>query len=269
MFPIAHAWLIAQLVEQPTPAQYLGCVWPDMLFGSPLDHTRSHRSGRALAAHVNALDDGEHRPAFRQFVTGVLTHGSEPRGFDWYSDEEYGGLPAVARGYAFQHGRALADDTARACGLPPQEGWWKAHNIVEMAFERDLALNHPDLGGSLAAACADDDLTTSIAVELASVFALPATALRAAMRRFPSVVSLQPTTHAALAEVYAVQVRLKHPDAAPDIPALTQLIARAEALIAESKRAYLTTCARLVGEMIADVFPATNEARRTETGGIV
>ncbi len=265
MFPIAHAWLVTQLIERPTPAQYLGCVWPDMLFGSPLDHIQSHRSGRGLAAHANALDDGEHGPAFRQFVTGVLTHGSEPRGFDWYSDEEYGGLPRDARGYAFQHGRALADETARACGLPPQDGWWKAHNIVEMAFERDLALSHPDLGGSLAAACADDGLTTTIAVELASVFGLPASALRAAMRRFPSVVSLQPTTHAALAEVYAVQVRLKHPDAAPDIPTLTPLIARAEALIAESKRAYLANCVRLVGEMLPDVLPATGEARRTDS----
>jgi hypothetical protein len=260
MFPIAHAWLVTQLIERPTPAQYLGCVWPDMLFGSPLDHIQSHRSGRALAAHANALDDEEHGPAFRQFVTGVLTHGSEPRGFDWYSDEEYGGLPRDARGYAFQHGRALADETARACGLPPQDGWWKAHNIVEMAFEHDLALNHPDLGAALAAACADDALTTAIAVELASVFGLPAVALGAAMRRFPSVVSLQPTTHAALAEVYAVQVRLKHPDAAPDIPALTRLIARAEALIAESKRAYLADCVALVGEMIADMLPATSEA---------
>jgi hypothetical protein len=232
-----------------------------MLFGSPLDHTRSHRSGRALAAQATSLDDGERGLAFRQFVTGVLTHGAEPRGFDWYSDEEYGGLPLETRGYAFQHGTALAEETARACGLPPRDGWWKAHNIVEMAFERDLALNHPHLGASLAAACADEALTTAIADEVARVFALPAVALCAAMRRFPTVNTFTPTSHAALAQVYAVQVRLKHPDAAPDVSALSRLIARAEEVIAESKRAYLADCVRLVGAMIAEAPPATSKER--------
>ncbi|MGH2484377.1 MAG: hypothetical protein ACRDHE_00040 [Ktedonobacterales bacterium] len=261
MFPLAHAWLVTQLVDQPTSAHFLGCVWPDMLFGSPLDHARSHRSGRTLAAHATAPHDDEHGRAFRQFVTGVLTHGSEPRGFDWYSDEEYGGLPSDARGYAFQHARALADDTARACGILRADGWWKAHNIIEMAFERDFAVSHPDLGTKIAAACADDALTTVVADALARVFACPADGLRAAMRRFPSVVSLQPTTHAALAEIYAVQVRLKHPGAAPDIPALTQLIERAEDLIADSKRAYLGDCVRLVGEMVAVILPLNRGAR--------
>ncbi|HKV83421.1 MAG TPA: hypothetical protein VJN88_02625 [Ktedonobacterales bacterium] len=260
MFPIAHAWLVTRIVERPTPAHYLGCVWPDMLFGSPLDHTQSHRSGRMLAAHATALDSPEHAPVFRQFVIGVLTHGSEPRGFDWYSDEEYGGQAPTARGYAFRHGRALADETARACGLPPDLGWWKAHNIIEMAFERGLFLDHPGLGASLAGVCADNALTTVIAGELSALFATPAGALSAAMRRFPSVVSLHPATHEALAEVYAAQVRLKHPNAAPDIPALTRLIAHAGELISDSKRAYLTDCARLVGEMVADVLPANDAA---------
>ena len=49
MFPIAHAWLVERLVAKPQPAHYLGCVWPDMLFESPLTHPQSHRSGMTLA----------------------------------------------------------------------------------------------------------------------------------------------------------------------------------------------------------------------------
>ena len=97
MFPLAHAWLLARVVPKPTPAHYLGCVWPDMLFDSPLSHPQSHRSGAALAAYAQSLADAEDAATLRAFVTGVLTHGSEPHGFDWYSDEEYGAADPLSR----------------------------------------------------------------------------------------------------------------------------------------------------------------------------
>ncbi|MDE3231142.1 MAG: hypothetical protein KGO05_14785 [Chloroflexota bacterium] len=58
MFPIAHGWLLARLTDDgsPTPAAFLGCVWPDMLFGSPLTHKQSHTSGEAL---LDFARDGE------------------------------------------------------------------------------------------------------------------------------------------------------------------------------------------------------------------
>jgi len=123
MFPIAHAWLLERLVDEPQPVDYLGCVWPDMLFSSPLSHTQSHREGAALAAYARSLPPDEDGETFRSFVIGVLTHGAEPHGFDWYSDEEYGGRPREERGYAFQHARSFASEAARACGLPEEQGW--------------------------------------------------------------------------------------------------------------------------------------------------
>ena len=176
MFPLAHAWLIHRLVPAPTSAHFLGCVWPDMLFASPLSHTESHRSGARLADAANTLPDGPARDEFRAFVAGALSHGTDPHGFDWYSDEEYGGLPASARGYAFQQAVALAEDAARACDVPEHQGWWKAHNLVEMAFEQSLYLAAPHLGASLAAACADEALCNRVAGVLAGD-------IRAASRR--------------------------------------------------------------------------------------
>lgn len=90
MFPIAHGWLLAELTEQPAAAAYLGCVWPDMLFGSPLAHPQSHQSGAGLLAFARGLPAGAERDEFMAFVRGVITHGSEPHGFDWFSDEGYG-----------------------------------------------------------------------------------------------------------------------------------------------------------------------------------
>jgi hypothetical protein len=250
MYPIAHAWLIQRLVPDATPAHYLGCVWPDMLYDSPLTHPQSHRSGRLLAERARGMADANIAEVARAFVVGALSHGSEPRGFDWYSDEEYGGQPGAARGFAFQHGLALADETAEACGIDRAPGWWKAHNIVEMACERPLHTANPALGERLAAACADAPLRTTVAGFLAGVFGVPADALAAPMRRFAGVVALRPASHAALAEVYALQVRLKHPGATPDVDALAGLIARAERAIAPEMEGYLDTCTRLVGEML-------------------
>jgi hypothetical protein len=251
MYPIAHAWLIQRLIPDATLAHFLGCVWPDMLYDSPLTHPQSHRRGRLLVERARDIADASTAAIVRAFVAGALSHGTEPRGFDWYSDEEYGGQPATARGFAFQHGLALADETAAACGVDRALGWWKAHNIVEMACERPLYAANPALGKRLAAACADAALHAMVAGFLASVFGgVPADALAEPMRRFARVVELWPESHAALAEVYALQVRLKHPGATPDVAALAELIARAERAIAPEMEEYLDTCARLVGEML-------------------
>ena len=255
MFPIAHAWLLEQVTPSPSAASYLGCVWPDMLFGSQLTHTQSHREGLRLVAMVEALPASEAREEARDFVWGALSHCSEPHGFDWYSDEQWDGLPPEQRGYAFQHGRALASAAAQACGVEEAAGWWKAHNLVEMAFERSLYTAAPALGERLVSACADTALHQRIAGLLASAFELDAEALAVPMRRFASVVQLRPDSLEALATVYAVQVRLKHPGAEPDEGALAQLIGEAEHLIAADREAYLARCVQQVGAMLRATLP--------------
>lgn len=255
MFPLAHAWLIQQLVPAPTPAHYLGCVWPDMLFESPLSHTQSHRSGTRLAVAINTVPTGPARDEYRAFVVGALSHGTEPHGFDWYSDEEYGDRPASERGYAFQQAVSLSEDAARACDVAPEQGWWKAHNLVEMAFEQPLYLAAPHLGVSLADACADVALCARIAEVLAGIFGQPADALSGAMLRFPAVVSFAPATARPQAETYAHQTRLKHAGSNPDVAALESLIERAQTIIAPTRDAYLATCLENVGQMVSDTMP--------------
>jgi hypothetical protein len=257
MFPIAHAWLIERLTIYPQPAHFLGCVWPDMLFASPLSHPQSHRSGALLIA---ALPEDAARSAeagaLHAFAAGILSHGIEPHGFDWYSDEQYGAAPHAARGYAFQHGQTLAQETARACGVRPEDGLWKAHNIIEMAFERSLYTADVTLGERIAAACADATLVGVVTRWLGGVFGLPAAELATAIQRFTEVVELRPARLEALAAVYAQQTRLKHPGAQPDADGITALIARAEHLIARDREVFLATCVASVGALLAEMLPA-------------
>lgn len=242
MFPVAHGWLLARLMATPTPAAYLGCVWPDMLFDSPLTHPQSHRSGAGLLAFARSLSAGVERDEFTAFARGVISHGSGPRGFDWFSDEAYGPAGAQARGYAFQRGAPLATRTATACGIAEEQGHWKAHNIVEMAFERSLFQADGQAAQSLAVACADTDLMVGLAEPLARFFGVDRAGLITSMRRYTELVTLTPHSLDALADAYALQTRLKHDGARPDTSALADLIGEAETLIADDRDDYLATC---------------------------
>lgn len=250
MFPIAHAYLLTRTVLAPSAAHFLGCVWPDMLFESPLSHAQSHRSGAGLAKHAASLSAGVDRDTFRGFVAGVLSHGSEPHGFDWYSDEEWGGRPLAAKGYAFQRGLPLAERTAEACGVAPEQGWWKAHNIVEMAFEHPLYTADSELGRQLELACTDLDLMRTVAEPLSAFFQLSPAELVTPMRRFREVVRLRPVDATSSAQTYAQQVRLKHPGAQPDEAAIAALIGEAERGIAGDRAAYLDECTVRVGAIV-------------------
>jgi hypothetical protein len=251
MFPIAHAWLVEQLIAYPSPAHYLGCVWPDMLFEGPLSHPQTHRSGLLLARHTA---DRPHNTVLHDFVAGVLTHGSEPRGFDWYSDEQYR-APEAERGYAFQRAKPLAEQAAVACGLPADQGWWKAHNLVEMAFELSLFAKRPARGDALSAACAEAGLVAAIAAPLADTFGVPGEALAHAMLRFQDISTFHPDRAETLAEVYAAQVRHKHPGSAPDVAALAALIEQARELIAPDAHTFLADCVHDVGAMLNETLP--------------
>lgn len=261
MYPLAHAWLLEQIVPAPTLAHYLGCVWPDMLFGSPLSHPQSHREGTRLAELARALPQDAAGKEFRAFVQGVLTHGTEPHGFDWYSDERWdaqmdtgpaGGEESPVRGYAFQVAVPLAARTARACGLPEEMGWWKAHNLIEMAFEPDLYTARPARANLLTEACADTELHARIAAILAPHYGVPAEALTPPMRRWAEVVALHPVGMAPLAQTYALQVAAKHGTTA-DVPALESLLDEAYELIAASGQVFLATCAQRVGVLLATI----------------
>jgi hypothetical protein len=256
MFPIAHAWMIEHCVANPAVAHYLGCVWPDMLYGSPLTHQQTHREGAALAVYASSLTPGVEANEFRQFIQGALSHGVEPRGFDWYSDEEYGGLPVSERGYAFQRGRQLADRAAVACGVAQDQGWWKAHNLIEMTFERRLHAERPERGARIASACADTALVERISARLAQHFGQPAETLAVPLRRFPQVVELRPVSVEALAHTYAMQTRLRHRGAEPDEAAIAQLIVEAEAIVAPDADEFLRLSSTQVGAMLDGAFSA-------------
>jgi hypothetical protein len=244
MFPIAHAWLMEQIFPDPTPLHYLGCVWPDMLFNGPLTHHQTHREGQGLLTFVR-----QEAPDLVPFVRAALSHGAEPHGFDWYSDEGYD--PAAERGYAFERARPFVADVIVAAHVDPQIGWWKAHNFVEMSFEMELGRVYPHLGPAVAEACANQPLVRRVAEVTALHFGSDADALAANILNFPSTVALAAPTSHDLAQAYAGQLTLKHQVADADVDAMAAIIERVWVSIAPDRDTFLAFCAREVAAMVA------------------
>jgi len=244
MFPIAHAYLMEQLFAEPTPQHYLGCIWPDMLYDGPLTHRQTHRGCLPLLAFARA-----EAPEIIPFVRAALTHGAEPHGFDWFSDEAYDA--GAAKGYAFERGRPFVDDVVAATGVDAELGLWKTHNFVEMSFEIALGTQYPHLGRAVAAACADDALVRQVTSPLARHFGVDAAALAWDIHHFPEAMALETPDSMDLARAYAVQLEIKHQVKQPDIPAMAAIIDRIWTALAPDRAAFLAHCVREVRAVLA------------------
>ena len=252
MFPLAHCWLLETLIPEPLPAHRLGAVWPDMLHESPISHHDSHQRGRELLAfaRVRRAAGAPGAGEFAAFAVGALTHGSGPRGFDWYSDEAYDEPWPDGRGYAFQRAAPLAGETAAACRLPSEMGLWKAHNVIEMACDQRLFDADQTHAPRLLAALGDGALAARVADHLAVFYGKPADQLAASITRFATWWA-PPESPASQARIYARQVELKHHVASPDVAALETQIERAAGLIAPDVERFQARCAGWVRDMLS------------------
>jgi len=243
MFPIAHAYLMEQLIAAPTAMHYLGCVWPDMLFGGPLTHPQTHRQGRELLAFAR-----QHDPAVVPFVQAALTHGSEPHGFDWYSDESYD--VGAEKGYAFERARPFVPAIVAATGIDPEIGLWRAHNFIEMTFEIDLGRRFPHLGPAIRAACLDAPLVTQVTTFLAQFYGIDSAPLYTNIHNFQAAVALKSPDSQALAEKYSLQLQFKHNITNADVPAIAKILDQAWESIASDRDQFLATCVSQVASVL-------------------
>lgn len=138
MFPLTHLYTAKAILGYENAMTALGAMFPD--FGSALGAGRNlcHEMGIDMFHYAQ-----EHDKSHLDFALGVLTHGTALPGIDWYADEEYHG---VRPGFCFQLGEMIADDVAEACNLPPNMAVWKAHNVIEMAFDVITERKNPHIG---------------------------------------------------------------------------------------------------------------------------
>lgn len=200
MYPLTHLcfanklWSMMPGLPEDSALIALGCTFPDVVVGGFLDHHRTHRNSGKIVSFFQ-----EHAPELMPFALGMLTHGSDPKGVDWYGDEKY---LDFERGYCFEKARPLVQEVIRCCHLPPELGWWKAHNFIEMGIEVDLGERYPQFQRQLFCAYHDQAAIRAVSQVLGKFFERPAREMAKSMTYFTGFVALESITEADLAAKY-------------------------------------------------------------------
>lgn len=165
MFPLAHNYMTGRiLAAAPGPfavdfsaadkrLMLAGSILPDFVAGMGLDRNFWHSCGADFYRFaVRQL------PEAAPLALGVWLHGIDGCGFDTYADEVWQGK----MGWCFLKCLPYIPDAVLACNLPRPYALWKAHNLVEMAAELEVAAARPRLGPDLMAAIHDEAVMQAI-----------------------------------------------------------------------------------------------------------
>lgn len=223
MYPIAHLYFIELSLEKLDDAAILGSIFPDLVILSGLDWKTSHSLGEKVWRHFRSSDEEK-----IHFSLGVISHGIKPRGLDYYSDEKYG---TFERGYCFEKARPLVDAVVEACSLSSNDGWWKAHNFIEMGVELYLYNRRPELISYLRRAFFNVDLITSLIHELSPVLGIEKAKLKKSFETFRQFALDEPIDALALALRYQRQIYFRHKIESINISQSREIIERGKRMI--------------------------------------
>lgn len=199
MFPQTHVYFAEKVLGRRSDAITLGSIFPDMMVGAGVEHARAHSLGLEL---LKMFRDSEE---LTDFALGAVTHGISPRGLDYFGDEKY---PGFERGYCFEKGRALVEQTIEACNLPERMGLWKAHNIVEMGIEMKISCRD-QYGQILRRAFNNHNLINRLSSVLSSVTG-DGRRLKKRIATFPGYIEVYRATAESLAGMYRIQMYARH-----------------------------------------------------------
>ena len=239
MYCQTHLYFAERVLGQQNDRITLGCILPDMVIGGNFNHFEAHCLGLEIyglrPANVAHLD----------LIRAVATHGFKPKGLDYYGDEQY---LDFERGYCFEKARALTERTVDACNIPPEMGWWKAHNIVEMGVETIISArdNYYD---RLRAALSNRQLVQEVDALLGQISGAGSVDLVLRAERFYGFIEKERATAESLANKYSRQMQMRH-NVNIDATKVALLINDAAELVAADIMEFFEATAKLVTENI-------------------
>lgn len=147
-------------------------------------------------------DDSE----LADFARGIITHGISPHGLDYFGDEKYS---SCERGYCFEKGRPLVEQTILACNIPSEMGWWKAHNIIEMGIELRIS-TRGSYGRAIRQAFNNERLIKQIGDWIQELTGYDRDLLKSQIVSFPGYIEVFQATAQSLAHKYRIQMFARH-----------------------------------------------------------
>ena len=202
MFPLMHYHIAKNIVAADFSIVALAAVLPDLCVNMGLERATGHTVGEDFYRWtVNHCQEG------KQAALAFATHGVSPQGLDYYSDEAW---PGGQRGFCFQCGSLYLPQVVAACAIPEKWGLWKGHNLVEMAFEADIAAQAPFLCDQMVAAAADKDAVSFVADLFSRFIGISPHKVAAAIEKIPVIFGIQQGSPWQLAEKYNAQLQARH-----------------------------------------------------------
>lgn len=213
MFPIAHNYMICRLIEAKQPPferafselerdmLLVGSILPDFVAGMGLERNFWHEQGRQFHDYCRA-----NLPEAEPLALGIWLHGIDGVGFDTYADEVWQGK----LGWCFLKCLPYIPDAVIACRLPREFALWKAHNLVEMAAEIEIAAHYQELGAGLMAALHNEQLMQLICLALGDFAGANAERVRPILQTMEQRFSILNVTAKDCAVKYLGQLKRRH-----------------------------------------------------------
>lgn len=222
MYPLTHIYFARKALGFLDDAVILGSVFPDIIVITGLDWHLCHTRGWVFWQHFQKEDKD-----LRNFSLGVITHGIEPKGLDYYSDKQY---MDFEKGYCFEKARPLVDSVVDACYLPVADGWWKAHNFVEMGVELYIYEKQPELLTLLRQAHANTALVRQLTRSFSPLLNKSELSLQKAFAIFRNAAA-EPFDLQRMAMRYQRQVFYRYNITSINLPKCREIILRSKKLI--------------------------------------
>ena len=243
MYPLAHLYFMELFMKKPDHAAILGSVFPDIAILSGLDWRTSHSLGDLIWR--NFRHSGEEKS---HFALGVVSHGIEPKGLDYYSDVKFG---VFERGYCYEKARPLVDAVIKALNVTPEDGWWKAHNFIEMGVELYVYKQRPELFANLRAAFFDETLMNSLSGDLSPLLNIEEDVLLNCFERFRRFAVTEPVDAEIMAYRYQKQIFFRHSIESINVSQTSSIIEEGEKAILHDIEDFF----HYVEDRVASVWP--------------
>lgn len=252
MFPLMHYHIAKNIVAADPSLVALAAVLPDLCVNMGLERAYGHTVGEAFYRWTR-----NHCREGKEVALAFCTHGIRPYCLDYYSDEYW---PGGERGFCFQCAKLYLPQVIEACAIPEKWGLWKGHNLVEMAFEADIAEKTPILCQEMVAAAQDQEAVAFVSQVFAGFVGIPPEKVAQAIVKIPQIFGIEQGNPSQLAEKYEVQLRLRHQIMTADTVKIADLIQQ----IREEQREAMGAFNRTAFPLIAQNLQQMAEQIETE-----
>lgn len=250
MFPMTHIWFSRRVLGHLNNMTVLGSVFPDAVIKCSLTYDQTHNSGWGLYEYFS-----KNAEEYLDFARAVATHTVNPKGLDFYGDEEYG---SGYKGYCFQKAVEIEEEVIEACNIPGKFGLWKAHNFIEMGIELNIVHSEKELVSIFHDGLTDTRLIHKIAAHLDKYFGLKDKyfglkdgSSASCISKFTDFMELKDVSSLSLAKRYNTQMQVKH-GISIDISKSSDIIEKSRTIVQEDFDSFIDYCTEKVETMLKE-----------------